>query len=166
MHRHLCKKTIVLTAFMLSLMYACVHKSLIPGLPAELTDTFHSKHGDDESKNMIGRLACISCHKPGGSGEGVFTLAGSVYKSDLTTPNINGTVRFYTGPQGTGTLLKTIEVDKVGNFYANVPDMDFNKGVYPMVESTTGNKKYMVAAAASGDCLSCHGISQDKIHVD
>lgn len=157
------QRNCLLTLFLALLMAACVHPSLVPG---ELDDTFASKHGEDESKKMIGRGSCLSCHKQGGSGDGIFTLGGTVYKSDLSTPNPGGYVRFYTGPGGTGTLLKTIEVDDVANFYAQVPKLDFTTGVYPMVESSSGNKKYMSTTAASGDCLSCHGVSQSRIYVD
>ncbi|MBW6490622.1 MAG: hypothetical protein K0B15_05430 [Lentimicrobium sp.] len=59
----------------------------------------------------------MSCHKSGGTGEGWFTVAGSVYDSTYASGFPNATVRLYTGPNGTGTLKATIQVDNYGNFY-------------------------------------------------
>jgi hypothetical protein len=66
---------------------------------------------------------CMQCHISGGDGEGWFTAAGSIYNLQSTIfPN--ATVRFYTGQDGTGTLVKTIEADANGNFYTT-EDINF-----------------------------------------
>ena len=60
---------------------------------------------------------CMNCHKDGGSGEGgCFLIAGSVYDSTETVANPNGTVKLFSGLNGTGTLKATLHVDGKGNF--------------------------------------------------
>ncbi len=45
--------------------------------------------------------------------EGWFTVAGTVYKTEMQTPSANGKIHLYTGPEGTGLLVATVEEDKL-----------------------------------------------------
>jgi hypothetical protein len=108
---------------------------------------------------------CMSCHKPGGSGEGIFRVAGTVYDSLLNNTNANGFIDLYTQPNGGGTFVKRIAVDAKGNFYTT-EIIGLGNGLYPSVISRTGNKKYMSGSITSGACNSCHGVTQDKIWVN
>jgi hypothetical protein len=126
------------------------------------TPSSFSKTGKKKSHNM--GLNCMSCHKFGGSGEGVFKFAGTVYDTTYTQTNPDCFVDFYTGPKGTGKLLKRIPVDGLGNFYSS-GRISRIKGLYPSVVSATGNVKYMGGQISSGECNSCHGVTSPKIWV-
>ena len=128
----------------------------------EGNETKISRHSGSESHNE--GQNCMSCHVSGGSGEGWFNVAGTVYDTNKTNINPNGTVKFYTGPGGTGTLKATVEVDAKGNFYTTEA-VSFGDGLYTMVISSAGNKKYMSGKVTSGQCSSCHGVSTDKVWV-
>jgi len=104
---------------------------------------------------------CMSCHSSGGSGEGWFTIAGSVYDNAKISAYANTTVNLSTGINGTGTLKYTIWGDASGNFYTT-ENIDFGSGLYVSVKGTAA-PKYMTAAITNGKCNSCHGVSTDKI---
>ncbi len=99
---------------------------------------------------------CMTCHKSGGEGEGWFTIAGTVY-TDTTGTNIlpNATIKLFTGPDGSGEVRTTIEVDALGNFYTT-QNIDFSGGLFPSV-STDSGVKYMSTSVTTGACSSCHG---------
>jgi len=118
-----------------------------------------SSSGSNESHNA-GRN-CMECHRSGGSGEGIFKVAGTVYNEALTNINSNATAYLHTGANGTGTLIKAIEVDAKGNLYTT-SSIDFGSGLYVSVEGAT-TTKYMSSAITSGACNSCHGSSTSKI---
>ncbi len=118
-----------------------------------------SSTGASESHNM-GRN-CMTCHKSGGEGKGWFNVAGTVYNSTFNNTYPNGTVYLYTGPNGTGTLKYTIQVDAKGNFYTT-ESIDFSGGLYPAVKGN-GATQYMNSSISMGQCNSCHGVSQNKI---
>ena len=118
-----------------------------------------STYGDTESHNM--GLACASCHKPGGPGEGQFSIGGTVYDSLMTSPYPNTTVKFYTGSGGSGDLKYTFQVDGNGNFYST-QTLNFLTGLYPAVEGDL-TTKYMSSPVSTGNCASCHGNTTNKI---
>jgi len=120
-----------------------------------------SSYNSDKSHHMGEN--CMNCHSSGGPGEGWFTVAGTVYQNDKTTPYPNATIRLYTGPGGTGDLKATVEVDGKGNFYTTEP-IDFGNGLYMSAEGDT-ETKYMNSSLATGQCNSCHGVSTDHIWV-
>lgn len=103
----------------------------------------------------------MSCHTSGGSGEGWFNIAGTVYDSLKTSTLPNATVRLYTGLNGTGSLKITVEVDALGNFYTT-ENIEFGGGLYTSVEGNS-DIKYMHPVITTGQCNSCHGVSTDPI---
>ncbi len=107
---------------------------------------------------------CMECHRSGGSGEGWFTIAGTVYGIDNTTPYPGATVRLYTGQGGSGTLKATVEVDKKGNFYTTEA-IDFGTGLYTRVEGESATWE-MVTPLATGQCSQCHGNSTGRIGIE
>lgn len=125
-------------------------------------ETNISSHNSDESHNM--GQNCMVCHKADGKGQGAFVAAGTVYDSLFTATRKNGTVRLYSGPNQTGTLRATIQVDARGNFYTT-ESIDFTGGVYPVVTGSSGDIHYMIATISMGECNSCHGVTNDKIWV-
>lgn len=120
-----------------------------------------SAKGSSKSHN-IGKN-CMTCHTSGGEGAeaGWFQTAGTVYDSVQNTINPNATVYLYTGPNGTGTLKHTIQVDDLGNFYTTEA-IDFGSGLYPAVQGNT-QTKYMFSTITTGQCNSCHGSTTGKI---
>lgn len=125
--------------------------------------TMTSQHNETESHNN--GKACQSCHASGGSGEGWFGIAGSAYTRDFASANANGTIFLYSGPNGTGNLIATIEVDGKGNFYTTgyaIPAA----GVYAQIKGTSGNIQNMSTLVTSGNCNACHGVGTDKIWVN
>ena len=100
---------------------------------------------------------CMDCHYSGNNPY-VYTVAGSVYQlNDLNTIYPDATISFYSGPNGTGTLIGSLEVDANGNFYTTEP-MDFSAGVYPAIDGTAGEPPiYMGNFITHGECNSCHG---------
>jgi hypothetical protein len=103
----------------------------------------------------------MNCHKQNGSGEGVFNIAGTVYDSLKTFPYPNSTVKLYTGPNGTGILKYTIQVDAIGNFFST-ESIEFGSGLFPAVEGLHGIE-YMFSVVTMGQCNSCHGVTAVKI---
>jgi hypothetical protein len=118
-----------------------------------------SKSGGDDSHNM--GQNCMQCHKTGGEGEGCFVVAGTAYDSLGTKTLSSGKIELYTGPNGTGDLVHTIQIDSKGNFYTTD---NFNySGLYPSITGPSGQKQFMGSTIFSGQCNSCHGTSTDKI---
>lgn len=105
---------------------------------------------------------CMSCHKPGGGEAPVWKVAGTVYNEAGTATNPTATVKLYTGPDATGTLKYTLQVDAKGNFYTG-ENIDFSGGLYPSVISSTSTYS-MSSPITTGACNSCHdGVSRTKI---
>jgi hypothetical protein len=121
-----------------------------------------SRHNDHESHNM--GLNCMNCHHTNGPGEGCFIVAGTVYDSLNNRTKSNGTIKIFTGPNGTGTLKATIEVDSKGNFYSS-ETLNFMEGMYPAAIGTGGDVKYMTSPVYTGQCNSCHRVSTNGIWV-
>lgn len=124
-------------------------------------ETKISSYGSSES-HRAGEN-CMTCHKSGGSGEGWFTIAGTIYDDTKISTYPNATVRFYSGPDGTGDLEAIVEVDQLGNFYTTEP-IDFGSGIYVLVQGDqlTNN---MNSKVNNGQCNSCHDKTNDRIWV-
>jgi len=150
---------LVLGILMLSVFVSCEKEDNENGE----NDDMSSRYNENESHNA--GQNCMACHKSGGNGEGWFTVAGTVYNASASAVYPKATVKFYTGSNGTGTLVKTIEVDGKGNFYTTA-DVNFGSGLYVTVTGTTGNVSKMGASVGTGACNSCHGSSTGKISVD
>jgi len=127
-------------------------------------DGLHQLAGQSNVCELHGntrQIVCMECHKIGGSIEGWFTVAGTVYDDTKTSIFPNATISLTTGPNGTGTLVSSVEVDKKGNFYTTEM-VDFGNGLYATVEGNSGIN-HMNAMVQSGQCNSCHGNSTDRI---
>jgi hypothetical protein len=104
---------------------------------------------------------CMSCHKAGGTGRGVFTVAGTVYK-DSGTPQIQATVEIY--PNGSSTAQATMATDGLGNFFTTQPvaslvpaaGQQFALGAHVVVRATGGGSRSMLGVITNGSCNSCH----------
>ena len=123
----------------------------------------NSTTGSTESHNM--GQNCMNCHKPGGGEAPVWKIAGTVYNEALTATNPNATIKLYTGPNGTGTLKVTLQVDAKGNFYTT-GNVDFTGGLYPSVTGSTATNS-MSSPIETGACNSCHdGVTRSRIWIN
>lgn len=141
------KKSVQLFAFLLLLisMVSCSTEN-------EYGSVTNSTIGSSASHNA--GQNCMNCHKPGGGEAPVWNIGGTIYNEALTNTNSNATVKLYTGPNGTGTLKYTFQVDAKGNFYTSGA-IDFAGGLYPtVVGATTTN--HMSSSITTGACNSCH----------
>lgn len=147
------------------LMYACciAFATLLISCEKENSEneTNISSAGSDESHNM--GKNCMECHQSGGKGEGWFTVAGTAYDNTESNTLTSGQVKLYTGPNETGTLVATVQVDSKGNFYTT-ENIAFDNGLY-VVLSSGNTKKPMGSKITSGACNSCHGNSTNKVHL-
>jgi hypothetical protein len=121
-----------------------------------------SSAGSNRSHNK--GMNCMQCHTSGGEGEGCFNVAGTVYQADLQNTVSSGKVELFTGPNGTGTLKYTIDIDNKGNFFTTA-SADYN-GLYPKVTGPSGTSISMSSPLSTGACNSCHGASIAKIGVN
>ncbi len=118
-----------------------------------------SRFGDTESHNAGEN--CMTCHRTGGRGEGVFVVAGTVYREDGTTVNPGATVRLLSDPDG--AVLMTIEVDARGNFYTT-ESLPFGDGV--LAEVVSGSEtRTMMTPITQGACSACHGDTVPAIRI-
>ncbi len=115
--------------------------------------------GNGISHNM--GLNCMNCHYSGGPGEGVFTVAGTVYDTSKAVTFPGATINLYTGPGGTGTLKYTLKADGSGNFHTT-QSIDFTTALYPAVQGKTSTH-YMSTSISMGQCNGCHGITTNRI---
>jgi hypothetical protein len=84
------------------------------------------------------------------------TVAGAYQKA---------TIELYSGPEGTGTLLSTLEVDDKRNFFTT--DMlDIANGVYAVSSDGNGNREFMKGKVFNGGCNLCHGQITDDININ
>ena len=111
-------------------------------------DTESHRHGEN----------CMECHIDGGKGEGIFTVAGSLYAEDLITPFTSGKVELYGDPV-TG-IVRSLEVDGRGNFYTTEP-IDFSGGLHTRVVGDTILE--MKGLITQGGCNGCHGSSAPRL---
>ena len=118
-----------------------------------------SSTGSNKSHNM--GQNCMQCHKSGGNGKGCFILAGTVYDTLSSSTLSSGKLELYTGPNGTGSLVHTVQIDSKGNIYTT--DNFSVSGLYPVITGPSGQKQYMGSSITSGQCNSCHGSSTAKI---
>ena len=149
----------ILCVSIFALLISCEKENDEPGENHKMESSFNDKESHNTGQN------CFNCHKTGGNAEGLFTVSGTVYNSTKTETYPNAIVKLYTGPDETGTLTKTIEVDGKGNFYTTA-DMNFSSGLYVTVAGTSGNVAKMNSSVSTGQCNSCHGSNTERISAD
>ncbi len=127
----------------------------------EGNETMISRLNGNESHNSGSN--CMTCHKSGGKGSGWFTLAGTVYDSALLSIYPNAEIMLYNEYNESGTAIKIIQADALGNFYTT-ENIDFSNGLYVAVKGKT-DTIFMDSKIVNGQCGSCHGISTDNIWI-
>jgi hypothetical protein len=104
---------------------------------------------------------CMSCHKAGGTGRGIFTVAGTVYMGG-GGPQVSATVSVY--PTGSSTAQATLTTDGLGNFFTTQPvaalvpaaGQQFVQGVNVVIRPTGGTSRAMLGVVSNGSCNACH----------
>lgn len=100
--------------------------------------------------------SCVSCHRPGGGTKEWFTAAGTVLWEGGTVQR-EGKVELNTAENGAGTMLASLEIDALGNFYTTeplpLPDTELFPGI---LRSQTGKMVWMPFSTSSGSCNFCH----------
>ncbi len=120
-------------------------------------DNGGENNNEGEASHNSG-LNCMNCHTPGGRGDGVFTIAGTIYTSLAgTTPFPGVSVRIYSQPNGAGTLLITLVSDANGNIHTG-SKINLAGGAYPVITSPKGNIQHMPVLMTGGGCnaVGCH----------
>lgn len=127
-----------------------------------------SEHGSDESHNF--GQNCMTCHNQGGNEAvregGWWNIAGSVMNDETGRPLTDGFVELWSGPDRSGTLYYTLEIDANGNFYSE-KIIGYNGKCYPaVVNRLTGESESMDDPFYSGGCNQCHGATESLIGVE
>ena len=89
---------------------------------------------------------------------------GTAYTHDGEHTAEDETFLMFSEPNGNGTLKKTIEGDKLGNFYTT-DITSFGNGLFPAVVYNN-DTTFMGSSITNGSCNSCDGNSTSKIEVD
>lgn len=102
---------------------------------------------------------CTKCHTLGEDGNGCFTIAGTAYKKDKSTPLTDAVMVLFNRDANDWTKItgevKRIPIDKSGNFYTT-ESVDF-VGKYPSIITKSGDTISMSSSLSStGSCNSCH----------
>lgn len=100
---------------------------------------------------------CAKCHTQGEEGRGCFTVCGTAYKNDRSTPMADAVLLLLTRDENyniTG-VKREIKGDKSGNFYTT-ESIDF-VGTYPAIVSKNGDTTIMGSSLkTTASCNSCH----------
>ncbi len=145
---------ILVGVFLFLAVYSCESTNSGTG-GNEVISTYNSSQSHRAGEN------CMSCHVSSGSGDGIFSVAGTVYNVNLSSPLPNSTVRLYSEPDEDSDPLYVVEVDSKGNFYTT-ENIDFGEGLYTSVQGSS-SEIFMESAITNGSCNSCHGVSTERI---
>jgi len=150
------------------ILFACLDPSDNDDTPAASCDTgedcfernkelnvTNNSRDDSQVSHNLGQN-CMSCHQPKGPGKGLFTVAGTIFGTELSTFSGGGTVRLFTDRPRTVEVYQ-FPIDKLGNFYStdklDMPD----QGLYVSVFNAAGVKiKDMGSPKISMACNLCH----------
>ena len=107
---------------------------------------------------------CMECHKSGGDAGIAFSIAGTVYDTNLNIVFPNTIVNLIADIDINDVPVEIIEVDGKGNFYSNTP-IDWQNGLFTTVSS--GNQiRIMNGIIFQGSCNNCHGVSIPHINIE
>lgn len=133
-------------------------KTTLVGDPCFVRDTalnITNTSTKDGTKSHNTGQNCMQCHQPRGGGRGIYTLAGSIIKTD-GTPAANAKITLYSDGAKTQTVA-SIDADGLGNFYTTATLPFPNQALFVKIESSDGQKtKAMPFPTLSGACNVCH----------
>lgn len=148
---------IITGSLLFFIFYSCESTNSGTG-SSDIVSVFNSNASHRAGEN------CMNCHDSNGSGDGVFSVAGTVYNESLSSPLPNSTVRIYSSMDENADPLYVIEVDAKGNFYTT-ENISFGDGLYTSVQGSNA-EIFMESAITNGSCNSCHGVTTDRIRVE
>ncbi|MFV1984885.1 MAG: hypothetical protein ACC657_15165 [Thiohalomonadales bacterium] len=147
-------KIVYLISILTLFLTACGHED------DDDNETYISSNGGQKSHNT--GQNCLSCHKSGN--EVIFTVAGTVYQiQDLTLVLPNVKIQFHDGPNTSGNLIHSIDVDALGNFYTTNA-LSWGNGLYVSVVVPDGVTNSMSFVVTEGECGRCHGVNENQIY--
>jgi len=147
-------KLLFLISILSLYLTACGHED------EDSQDIAISSNGGQKSHNT--GQDCLSCHQSGN--EYIFSTAGTVYQQqNLTAPLPNVKIVFHDGPNASGNLIHSIEVDALGNFYTT-DAIAGGSGLFISVD-VAGKPitNSMLFAIKSGQCWTCHNIKNTGV---
>lgn len=160
-------KILVASGILAALLAGCggTEESLAPGevLPGDprferdvaLDVDNVAKTGEKRSHNM--GLNCMKCHQDHGPGKGLFSVAGTVYGPDDTPFLLGGTVELRTMAAGGGSVVLSVQVNSLGNFFTTEKAPFPDAFLYVVVKSADGSlTSEMPFTTSSGACNVCH----------
>lgn len=142
-----------------AILFSAITLSVV--VSCELEEDGEDSNTEESSHNS--GADCMLCHKKGGHGEGVFTVAGTVYDSLQTSLVTGATVYLYSDAERTKLITSAVS-DQSGNFYTSA-SVNFSNPVYTSVKAANGNIKKMNGKIAKGNCNACHGATMNYIWV-
>lgn len=111
-----------------------------------------------QSKSHENGRNCMTCHYKEGSGEGWFTVGGTI-----TGNYHNGKIVLF--PNGfNNPPIKEIEIDDRGNVFTT-EDIDFSVGMNVVVVNSNGDSLKMPQELYVGQCNLCHGKTEKVIEM-
>ncbi len=107
---------------------------------------------------------CMECHKIGGQAGLIFSIAGTVYNSNLNIVYPNVRINIFSDIELNDIPVEIVEVDGKGNFYSNIP-IDWQNGLFVSV-SSSNQIKSMNGSIFDGSCNRCHGVDIPHINIE
>ncbi len=152
------KITFLILAFFSFLFISCEREGSGNCTETNISTANRSSHNRGED--------CTKCHSLGNDGNGCFSICGSAFKSDKTTPIQNAVMVLFSKDEN-GKITdasKSIPVDKSGNFHTT-ETISFT-GKYPAIISNGDTSMMGSALTSSASCNTCHASngSQDPIY--
>jgi hypothetical protein len=130
-----------------------------PGDPDYVRDPALDVELESEADGALSHntgVSCMRCHQPHGPGRGLFTAAGSVYRSD-GEPATGGSVQLWTVGVGVGELVIELPIDAFGNFYTTadigLPDVPVQPAIVDPDGVVVNQMGWTTESAA---CNHCH----------
>jgi len=147
-------KTIFFVAFLSTALFSCEREGSGKCEEINISTTTRASHNRGEN--------CTKCHTLGEDGNGCFTIAGTAFKNDKTTPLIDAVMVLFNRDANDWTKItgevKRLPIDKSGNFYTT-ESVDF-VGKYPAIIVKKGANWDTLSMSSPitsiGSCNSCH----------
>jgi hypothetical protein len=116
-------------------------------------DPSHSVHLETESHHVGSN--CMTCHYSEGSGEGWFTIAGTVFDNFETG-------MLYAYDDYNSAPIDSLEIDGKGNVYTTDP-FDFGDGKFFAIKRPGVAEKRMPTKITTGQCNLCHTSTTNRL---
>ena len=141
---------------LVSILVSCGHQGTGKCTETNISTKTRASHN--------GGRDCARCHQQGNDGRGCFTVCGTVFKSDLSTPMSDAVMVLFSRDVNDWTKItgvsKPIPVDKTGNFYTT-ESIDF-VGKYPAIIKNGDTIAMSSPLDATASCNSCHSSGKES----